>query len=92
MGEVAELKALVTKMAADNARLIAALAEAPPGGVRQIQAGAPPNPATIRAEKLQKLSLALRKSNKIKDFTDAQNTNIREWLRRFETELITLKR
>ena len=74
-------------MAEDNARLIAALAEAPPGGVRQLQAGVPPNPAVVRAEKLSKLSLALRKSNKIKDFSDTQNTNVPEWLRRFETEL-----
>ena len=112
MSEVAELRALVAKMATDgakreeamaaqtakmqeeNTRLITALttARAGAGGRQPLQVGALPNEAAIRAEKLQKLSLALRKSNKIKDFTDTQTTNIREWLRRFEAELMTLKK
>ena len=102
MSEVAELRALVAKMAEsqnkmaeENAKLITALntqQRAGAGGRQPLQVGALPNEAAIRAEKLQKLSLALRKSNKIKDFTDTQTTSIREWLRRFEAELMALKK
>ena len=94
MSELAEMKALVDKMAEENAKLITALTtqqRAGAGGRQPLQVGALPNEAAIRAEKLQKLSLALRKSNKIKDFTDTQTTNIREWLRRFEAELMALE-
>ena len=39
-----------------------------------------PSAEAIRAEKLSKLNLALRKSSKIKEYKDTQEMNIKEWL------------
>ena len=77
------------KMQEENAKLIAALANQPQV-VQQV--GQAPNAAAVRNEKLAKLSLALRKSGKVKDFKDTQENNVREWLKRFDQELLALKR
>ena len=50
------------------------------------------DPAEVRAEKLQRLTLALRKSNKIKDFKDVLETDIRQWLKKFDFEIVARKR
>ncbi|CAL4213510.1 unnamed protein product [Meganyctiphanes norvegica] len=84
MAELEEMKELVAQMVRENARLVQALARAP--------APAPLDPAVIRAEKVAKLSLALRKSHKVKDFKDTSETNIREWLKRFDQEAGSLKK
>ena len=90
MGDIAELKAFVAQMATDNARLIAALNAHP--GAGHVAPPALPDAAQLRAEKLAKLSLALRKSGKLKDFKDSQQSNVREWLKRFDQELMQLKK
>ena len=84
MAEIEELKAMVLQMAADNARLIQAVADNRPQ--------APPNAAAIRREKLAKLGISLRKSGKVKDFKDAPESKIKEWLKRFDQELLQLKK
>ncbi|CAL4184499.1 unnamed protein product [Meganyctiphanes norvegica] len=84
MAELEEMKELVAQMVRENARLVQALARAP--------VPAPLDPAVSRAEKVAKLSLALRKSHKVKDFKDASETNIREWLKRFDQEAGSLKK
>ena len=86
MADIEELKLLVARMATENAKLVAALANQPRAG------GAPVNAAAVRSEKLAKLSLALRKSGKIKDFKDTEDSNVREWLKRFDQELLSLKK
>ena len=63
------------KMQEENAKLIAALANQPQV-VQQV--GQAPNAAAVRNEKLAKLSLALRKSGKVKDFRDTQESNVRK--------------
>ena len=45
-----------------------------------------------RTEKFNKLAYAMRKSHKIKEYKDAGGEVIKEWLRRFDQEIITLKR
>ena len=50
------------------------------------------DPVEVRAEKLQRLTLALRKSNKIKDFKDVLETDIKTWLKKFDFEIVALKR
>ena len=50
------------------------------------------DPAVIRAEKVSKLGLALRKSQKVKDFKETQECSMKEWLKRFDQELLTLKK
>ena len=91
--DIAELKTLVAKMAADNAKLIAALS-ANPGAAAAAHHVVPPavDPAQVRAEKLAKLNLALCKCGKLKDFKDSQQSNVHEWLKRFDQELIQLKK
>ena len=83
----------VAEMQAENAKLIAALSGAgnqqpqgQPGGI------VPVNPAAVRQEKLAKLSLALRKSTKVKDFREAQECNVKDWLKRLDQELQILKK
>ena len=51
-----------------------------------------PSAEAIRAEKLSKLNLALRKSSKIKEYKDTQEMNIKEWLKKYEEEILVLKR
>ena len=67
------MAAQAAKMQEDNAKLIAALANVPQVVQQQVvqQGGQQANVAAVRGEKLAKLSLALRKSGKVKDFRDA---------------------
>ena len=51
-----------------------------------------PTAQAIRSEKLSKLNLALRKSLKIKDYKDTQDVNMKEWLKKYEEEILVLKR
>ena len=51
-----------------------------------------PSAEAIRAEKLQKLSVNLRKSSKIKEYKDTQELSIKEWLKKYEEEIQVLKR
>ena len=62
------------------------------GEIRAVVQPPRQDPQEIRAEKLQRLTLALRKSNKIKDFKDVLETDIRQWLKKFDFEIIALKR
>ena len=73
---------------ANIGRLIAAMAANNP------PAGGPgaPNVAQLRAEKLSKLSLALCKSGKLKDFKDSQDSNVHGWLKPFDQEILQLKK
>ena len=73
----------------DINRLIAALAE---GRQQPGNHAPPPDAAALRLEKLAKMGLALRKSSKVKDFKDTQESNIREWLKRFDQEVTQLKK
>ena len=45
-----------------------------------------------RAEKINKMSLALRKSQKVREFREMNDISIKEWLTRFDQEVSTLKR
>ena len=56
------------------------------------QAAQAPDVVAIRAEKISKLNLALRKSSKIKDYKDTQDLSMKEWLRKYEEEILVLKR
>ena len=38
------------------------------------------------------MGIQLRKSNKVREFKDSSETNIKEWLTRFDQEMNTLKR
>ena len=62
------------------------------GEIRAIVQPQQQDPGTVRAEKVQRLSLALRKSNKVKDFKDSLETDIKTWLKKFDFEIVALKR
>ena len=62
------------------------------GEIRAIVQPQQQNAQAVRAEKLQRLTLALRKSNKIKDFKDSLETDIKTWLKKFDFEIVALKR
>ena len=81
MGDIEHLKELVNKLVLENVqqkedmnRLIAALADRP----QQNQQGVvnqQPDPAVVRASALSRVALALRKSQKLKDFTYNEESN-----------------
>ena len=45
----------------------------------------------VRAEKVQKLSMCMRKSNRIKVFRHTNDSDIRKYIKKFEEELKSLK-
>ena len=47
------------------------------GEIRAVVQPAQPDPNAVRADKMQRLTLGLRKSNKIKDFKDTAESDIR---------------
>ena len=65
------------------------------------EAAAPPENATVaraaavvvaKAEKISKIQLNLRKSNKLKEYKESTETAVKEWLSKFDTEINTLKK
>ena len=48
--------------------------------------------AAARAEKISKIQINLRKSNKVKEYKESAESNVKEWLAKFDTKLNTLKR
>merc|ERR1711888_46458 len=65
-------------------------AVAPPGDAIAARAAAV---VVARAEKISKIQLNLRKSNKLKEFKESTETStVKEWLSRFDTEINTLKK
>ena len=47
--------------------------------------------AAVRADKVQRLAIGLRKSNRVKDFKHTKDSNIRTYIKRFDEELKSLK-
>lgn len=96
MGEIEKLTAMVAQLAEDrilmsqeNSKLVAALNAQVAAAAQQQQPG---TPAVSRAEKVAKLSLALRKSHKVKDFKDGADANVCEWVKRFDQEVGSLQK
>ena len=87
MADVDRLEKLVLKMADDNAKIIAALAANPARQQLPVQ-----NDTAIRSEKFAKLIFNLRKTSKIKDFKESQDSTVENWLKRFDQEVVQLKK
>ena len=91
MSEIEDLKKLVgdsQKMVAD---LVAELARArvpADGGVAMAAAAV----AATRADRINKMNIALRKSQKVKEYREMNDISIKEWLTRFDQEINALKR
>ena len=82
-------------MQEENLKLITALnarPAAPAGGAAGVPAVAAVDPAVVRGKKMAKLNFALRKSVKIKDFKEAQDVSIRDWIKRFDQEIQAVKK
>ena len=110
MGDVQEIKELVSRLVAENtrmsqesarrdaehademARLIAALTQRP----QQVVNGQPgvrqPDPEAVRAAAVAKIALCLRKSQKLKDFKHSEESDIKQWLRKFDIEVEAVKK
>ena len=93
MGDNAELLAqLVANSQRQDARIAALLEQLkqpPPVQVQYIPAA--PNDAEVRAEKLQKINLNIRKSNRLKPFKVSNDSDIKLFLKKFDEELQNMK-
>ena len=74
--------------------LLAAMRQIPQlgGEIRAVVQPPLQDAEAVRADKVQCLTLALRKSNKIRDFKDVLESDIREWVKKFDFEIAALKR
>ena len=93
MGDNAELLAqLVANSQRQDARIAALLEQLkqpPPVQVQYIPAA--PAAAEIRAEKVQKITLNIRKSNRLKPFKVSNDSDIKLFLKKFDEELQNMK-
>ena len=62
------------------------------GEIRAVVQPQQPDANTVRAEKVPCLTLGLRKSNKIRDFKDTVESDIKEWVKKFDFEIAALQR
>merc|ERR1712030_87238 len=90
MGDIPELANLVSSLLTSNAEGQVAADQRQHELIAQVLA-ARPDAAALRADKIAKLGAALRKSTKIKDFKEGESS-IKEWLRRWEHEVESLKK
>ena len=90
MGDMEQLRDLVTRLLTSNADAQAAADNRQRELIQQVLAGRP-DAVAIRADKIAKLGAALRKSTKIKDFKEG-DCAVKEWLRRWEHEVESLKK
>ena len=95
MGDIAELRELVVQQTRDGVasqkkidELIAALAlqRQPPVQAVPVHHPVPDAGAlaAARADKISKLGIALRKSYKVKEFKEAREESVKEWLTKFD--------
>ena len=90
MGDVEALTELLSRLLRSNEEGKEAADQRQRDLIVQLVA-ARPDAAAIRAEKVAKLGAALRKSTKIKEFKEDE-CSIKEWLRRWEHEVESLKK
>ena len=90
MGDVQALSELLTRLLQSNEEGKEAADQRQRELIAQLVA-ARPDVAALRADKVAKLGAALRKSTKIKDFKE-DDCAIKEWLRRWEHEVESLKK
>ena len=74
--------------------LLAAMQRIPnvAGEIRAVVQPASVDNIAVRAEKIQRLTLGLRKSSKICDFKDTLESDIKEWLKKFDFVITALQR
>ena len=90
MGDMEQFRELVERLLTSNANALEAADNRQRDLMQQLIAGRP-DAGAVRAEKVAKLGAALRKSGKIKDFKEG-DVAIKEWLRRWEHEVESLKK
>ena len=91
MGDVEQLAGLLGRILQSNEDDKEAAAQRQREFIAQLVV-ARPDAAAVRAEKISKLGAALRKSTKIKEFKEDGECSIKEWLRRWEHEVDSLKK
>ena len=91
MGDVQALSELLSSLLRSNEEGKVAADQRQRDLIEQLVA-ARPDAAAVRAEKIAKLGAALHKSPKIKEFKEGGECSIKEWLRRWEHEVESLKK
>ena len=86
------LKEIGRLRAAAAAAAAPAVGAAPAPGPALGDAGRLQAAAAARAEKIFKIQINLRKSNKVREYKEPTESNVKEWLSKFDTELNTLKK
>ena len=78
---------------AQIANLVASIQQMPgvAGPINVAVNQAAPDGAVIRADKLQRIAIGLRKSNRIKDFKHHKDSNVRMYIKKFDEEIRSLK-
>ena len=77
---------------ADLLEEVARLRAAPADAAAPVLGDAAARAAAARAEKISKIQINLKKSNKLKEYKESTETTVKEWLSKFNTELNTLKK
>ena len=92
MGDMEQLTELLGRLLRSNEEDKAAADVRQRELIAQLVAARAPDVVAARAEKISKLGAALRKSVKIKEFKEGDECSIKEWLRRWEHEVESLKK
>ena len=90
--ELQELKTLVAQQARYTANLIAEMVRtrgAPSGPVHVLVPDADAALVVAGANKISKLGMSLRISYKVKEFKDTNEGSVKEWLTKFDQEILT---
>ena len=106
MGDIEKLETLVRELAEENVKLSSNLRNTTDtlrmeidrvammvqgGGPLQPQPIVQPEAAAVRAKNVADLKLAVRMSDKVKDFKEGQELKVQEWIRIFDDEITQLK-
>ena len=83
----AQSQKMVADLIAELARA-RALAEDDGAAAVAAAATARATAVAVRAEKINKMSLALHKSQKVREFKEVNDISIKEWLTRFDQKLL----
>ena len=91
--QVAASNAQVVASQAQVADLIGAIRNMPQvqGPINVAVAAPVPDANVVRTEKLQRIALGLRKSNRVKIYNHSKDSDIRVYLKKFDEELRSLK-
>ena len=89
----AELQEQSKRSQAQVADLVATIQQMPgvAGPINVAVQQTAPDGAAVRADKVQRIAIGIRKSNRIKDFKHHKDSNVRMYIKKFDEEIKSLK-